>query len=747
MSNVTKPILLDETGKEILGALRDLVTARENPVVQAPGYSKKAVMSQKAITSVFDGLMEKEEGATVETEIAALPIEAFSKREGTVWGDTELIEVVPSGTYVLSFDSCIQHSGAAELYVTEYTEAGEIATADTMLYFERLGTGFAATSSLIASMFPNGGRCEITVGENTKYITLAFSAYVGAPERLPKGLTLAYKEPVIEYGKIKEDKIPPLGSKNFKTEVVSNNLFNKATATTQETVYIGKSTSGEPLYGWYCGGAPNAVGTTVSGDGYDSVSKAIEVEGGQSYCKNAPTGVIVNCFDENDVWIRHDQYPFAEKMIVTPPSAKYVRLSFVSAEKDIVYFAKSVAPLNFGEYAVGVDGLSVKGIPSINEMLARNGLDKPYRNEYMWKIAEEANKYTASNRHTFLFITDTHAAFASDRLISVAAAMTKYVPCSYIAHGGDIIDGTTEKKNELLLLTTFARNGNDAQCPTFYAKGNHDWNSLYVEKVGASDDEYILNADLARRTNCFQKHKIIGNIEQMYFFYDDESTKVRTIFLNGFNEDEGGSASDLVRTVQRYSQAQLEWLANTALNFSNKSDKIEWGVVIVTHQAPSSGIYGSVYGIVEHFKAGTSGTLTVADGGASVTIAVDFTEQGAMECIAVFVGDIHLDRVTRVGSEKPTTQISVLNASLAIENVGMVPSLGDALMPPNKIRDTVNETAFDIVTIDRVNKLIYLTRYGARSYAYNEETGVYDKIVARTRIVDYSTGEYIVLAK
>ena len=113
-----------------------------------------------------------------------------------------------------------------------------------------------------------------------------------------------------------------------------------------------------------------------------------------------------------------------------------------------------------------------------------------------------------------------------------------------------------------------------------------------------------------------------------------------------------------------------------------------------------------------------------------------------MNLIANFVGDIHHDAVVKVGT---TPVIMIVNASLANDYAdGHTPSNPDALLPADKVFGTENETAFDIVTIDKANHLIYLTRFGARSYAYNSATGAYDLIAARTRIVDYTTGDYVI---
>ena len=682
-------------------------------------YVEKEELYSKELTGEYE-----------DVQIATLTIDDFSLRKDSVWGDTALIEVAPSGTYVLSFDSCIQHSGSASLRLNEYTENNEQVVTDERLSFKAIGTG-TVSYGLVASIFPNGGRCTITVGATTKYIRFTFDVYYGAPERLPSGLTLTYKSPILGYGDIKVEKLP--------TKVVSSNLFNKATASTGKNVYLGKNANGEPLYGWYCI-LYDIIATETSSSGFDSTSTAIEVDGGQTYFKSE--GTIINFFDRDDVWINHPRPDTKAVSFVTPDNAKYLRIGFISSYIDKLQLVKGDKALPYDEWKIGIEDFDSHKSPQINEVLSRNALQYPFMQEYMWEIAEEAHKHTSPDRHTFIFVSDTHAKVMSDRTMSIVANMTKYVPCSCVVHGGDIIDGVSPKANELLLLTTLVRNGNEAKCPVYYVKGNHDWNILYRSMINtsATADEYILNSELARRTNCFDMKGVHGDVKNMYFYVDNEVTKIRTIIFNCVNKDESGNLSALNNNAQAWGAEQIQWLINDALNFNDVTDKAEWGVVFIQHQMSGS----SLWSVLNGFKNGTSGTTSGADG-ENLSISFDFTTQGAMNLIANFVGDIHYDAVEKAGT---TPLISIVNASLANDYAdGHAPSSNNALLPSNKEFGTENETAFDIVTIDKANHLIYLTRYGARSYAYNSATGKYDKIASRTRVVDYSTGTCTVITE
>lgn len=385
---------------------------------------------------------------------------------------------------------------------------------------------------------------------------------------------------------------------------------------------------------------------------------------------------------------------------------------------------------------------NIAGILSKSEfydlVLDRNSLGKPYMREYVRSIADVANKHTKPNALTFLWVTDTHTWEKDTYIGSVVAQMTKYVPCEFVAHTGDIIDGLTTVEAGLSTLSELNRNLQDAECPVFYAKGNHDDNCLYARNQVASGlgncEDYILTSELYARTNAFKKNakSPVGNGD-MYFYYDDEATKVRSIFLNSYDYteecDESGIRVEDAHTGKVFRQEQLNWLETQALNFTDKETPTDWGVILFSHEY----LHANVYKILGDFQKGLN----------------TFADRGNGEVIAWFVGDDHLDMLSWFNwvydAGFSTARLTCLNASMGFDGYNSATTDNKVLYPPRKVADTENETAFDLVTIDRENHLIYLTRYGARSYAYNTETGVYDTIVARTRVVDYTTGTYKVL--
>ncbi len=535
-----------------------------------------------------------------------------------------------------------------------------------------------------------------------------------------------------------------------ETIIVSKNLFDKSTATTAKTVYLGKDKNGNEMNGWYLTGA-GTVGTAASGSGVDSVSARIEVEGGKTYWKTNTS--IVNAFDSED---KHTGYVSGMEapLAILPENAKYVRISFISRLINHLQFTEGETQIPYDEFAKGIEKFATKQYADMSTVLYRNALGREYMSAYSKKIADEANKYVRSNRHTFLAITDTHSTILTAYVASIAANMTKYVPCSYIAHCGDIIDGVKDKEYEMSCLTELVRNFNDAKCPVYYVKGNHDDGAIGAggDENKTTPDKYISNAELSAMTNGFAKRTVVfGSHENMYFYVDDEETKIRTIFLNSFevpeDVDENGNRKFIAyKGAPVFSREQIEWFANSALNFVDKGEnKVNWGVITVSHRVSGRGIFNTV----NAFASGTTSSPKWDNiNGVTEIITVDYTEQGPMEFIAYFVGDDHYDAlVTENATLNAFPVIKFLNASTAQDNTNVPTATNGVLMPPPKTIGTENETAFDIVTIDRSSKRIYLTRYGARSYAYNSDTGAFDKIAARTRVIDYENVSYTVLTE
>ena len=207
----------------------------------------------------------------------------------------------------------------------------------------------------------------------------------------------------------------------------------------------------------------------------------------------------------------------------------------------------------------------------------------------------------------------------------------------------------------------------------------------------------------------------------LYFYVDNIPQKMRYITLNShfggeYAEDENGWVVNNRFVTSCYGQAQLEWLANVALDLPEG-----YGAVINIHVPPKA-INGSTTpytvdyeqfnGIINAYcnKTTFSGSYTAGvDGWSNSSVSVDFTGANG-EIIAVFAGHIHTDTVDTETLACPL--ITIIAAGAPVNTV----NLAEGEVPPVRYPwGTDQETSFDIVTINRVTRKIYCTRVGAGS--------------------------------
>lgn len=195
----------------------------------------------------------------------------------------------------------------------------------------------------------------------------------------------------------------------------------------------------------------------------------------------------------------------------------------------------------------------------------------------------------------------------------------------------------------------------------------------------------------------------------LYFYVDNIAQKTRFIVLNSqfggeYAEDENGWAVNNRFRTSCYGQAQLDWLANIALDMPNG-----YGAVIVSHVPPSISYTvdnTQLIGIINAYcnKTTFSGDYTGGvDGWSNSSVNVDFTTaQG--EIIAMFAGHVHGDSIDTVTLACPLLTILSAGASANEAYKESAPTRED---------ETETETSFDVVIINRASRTIRCIRIGA----------------------------------
>lgn len=204
------------------------------------------------------------------------------------------------------------------------------------------------------------------------------------------------------------------------------------------------------------------------------------------------------------------------------------------------------------------------------------------------------------------------------------------------------------------------------------------------------------NHDVGYNTGYFDENLVVGMIGN-YRYKDFTAKKVRVICLNTADNTDGTDS------CERISGEQLQWFTN-ALDLSAKSDAAKWSIIILSHHPLD---YGSIKPAANCLAAYVNGTNYSAthDG---MSISKDFTGKNRATVIANFHGHLHSLFVTDI-SGTTVKRIAIPNACFGRNN-----EYGTEATTYNKVDNgTGKNTAFNVISIDLTQKIIYADCFGA----------------------------------
>lgn len=360
--------------------------------------------------------------------------------------------------------------------------------------------------------------------------------------------------------------------------------------------------------------------------------------------------------------------------------------------------------------------------------------------------------YNDTNKFlNFSWCTDVHTNgvyayndYVAMNNIRVFALLNDEKWLDFAAFGGDLYSSYGLTREEALAeIDNSMQIMRPSPIPFYMVKGNHelntktlhvadpnnlDWNNVtyyiidpsnikeYIEITESQWDGvqrlYYGNADpesFITRSQwymIFQNH-VEGHFNESdpyggYFYKDFDVEKVRIIVLNCYDTDREGYS---------FKGEQVKFIAENALNFSDKPDRADWGVLFFVHnfysasevQSVLSGDTPEMYNAMTAFASGTDYNQIIGN----VSITANFSEQGAGKIIAVIHGHQHADTYDNTyGWNNIGTIAGFSNKS----NVG-----------------TYDEFGFDVFTVDSENEILYETRFGrgtSRAYNYGDSSGI-----------------------
>ena len=184
----------------------------------------------------------------------------------------------------------------------------------------------------------------------------------------------------------------------------------------------------------------------------------------------------------------------------------------------------------------------------------------------------------------------------------------------------------------------------------------------------------------------------------LYYLVDDPAARVRYVVLDmcdvpvAYNEK--GYLLYPRQHTYAYSQAQLDWLVNTALVLPEDG----WDVMVFSHslttESKDADPFEPVCRILDAFKQGEKLDAFFREGVFRVHVQADFTAGPRPGMLAGFAGHYHKDMIQYTQGGVPLIYIA-------------------EVMMYRREDGTPGEILMDAVTLDRQNQKILLTRIGA----------------------------------
>ena len=235
------------------------------------------------------------------------------------------------------------------------------------------------------------------------------------------------------------------------------------------------------------------------------------------------------------------------------------------------------------------------------------------------------------------------------------AAIGKKVKADFIALGGDVIDGHLPKSEALMDLRDAMTVMTSAGLPVLVVKGNHDDCSLwcYTDKQGRPDDAITGKEWFDTVTKQALAAGAMGDPDKTdagYFYMDFPAAKTRVVVLN-INENPlySDAQGRMVNSIGIFDVGvhQLRWLVKHALDFRNKTDRQEWGVLILCHCKVTREYMlntDNLRGVLQAFLDGgkfTGESNKRVFGFWPGRIECDFSKQGPMKLYGACAGHHH----------------------------------------------------------------------------------------------------------
>lgn len=327
------------------------------------------------------------------------------------------------------------------------------------------------------------------------------------------------------------------------------------------------------------------------------------------------------------------------------------------------------------------------------------------------------------------FLTDLHWADADENRYRAAAMALQVIdrtaPLDLVCFGGDYIHNWTEcpaaeaRQDISACRSAFA----DVPGMAVWLRGNHENNGYDGQRLSRQE---IFNRVSRQQQNRFGFVSNPADPYGCYGYLDFPNSRVRVICVNtsdndamGISETAEGACAELIN-CHHITAAQLQWLADEALDLSGKADAAGWTVLVLSHIPVysenswyNSHSYTDADGnawecnvvnletVMAAWCSGSSFSVTVN----GETAAADFAGQTPAGSIVFINGHGHCANQV---SHNGFLYITCPNLCNNGEKAG-----GDEVIYTKQALGTAGETAFTVLTVDSANRKVHAFAYGA----------------------------------
>lgn len=315
------------------------------------------------------------------------------------------------------------------------------------------------------------------------------------------------------------------------------------------------------------------------------------------------------------------------------------------------------------ESAYDVNGNVV--FPDTSEKYSINNVVSYFRQDTLSVAAEIDN--LSDQWHTFVYITDPHGSANKQHSQAIALYLLDNTAAKMIVLGGDYSASNWDKTQYDTYMTPFRNSGLSGKIYAVF--GNHE---TYGGGTAVAKQS-IYTDFLADKSN------IVGSPQDIYYYLDDTTNKIRYMFIN--TSDEGETT---------LSQTQLAWITSNVV-----LPAFDWSLLVIGH------VNLLKIANVTYMNESNGSAVVSAIGNCNGTI------------IGYLCGHQHIDYCEQLGDFQHTTITCD-----RFENSNYY----DGISITNRVVGTNTEQSVSTVSINPITKNVVIRRVGA----------------GRNRIISYS---------